>query len=71
MNLLDLDAEAADQSAEIMGSLLRIGQPVNALDVLIAGISIANDAERILSGDTDFERIAKVSNLVVEVVGRG
>lgn len=68
LRVLPLDSESADQSSEIMGSLLRIGQPVNALDVLIAGTAIANGAEMILSNDEDFEKIAKVSDLKVELV---
>jgi predicted nucleic acid-binding protein len=52
-----------------MGSLLRIGQPVNALDVLIAGTAVSNGAEKILSRDKDFETVAKVSDLKVEILG--
>lgn len=68
LSLLALDSEAADQSAEIMGALLRIGQPVNALDVLIAGTAIANGAETVLSNDADFEKIAKISDLKLEII---
>jgi predicted nucleic acid-binding protein len=68
LSLLALDSEAADESAEIMGALLRIGQPVNALDVLIAGTAIANGAEMILSNDEDFQKIAKVSDLKLEII---
>ena len=68
LSLLALDSEAADESAEIMGSLLRIGQPVNALDVLIAGTAIANGAEMVLSNDADFEKIANISDLKLEII---
>jgi tRNA(fMet)-specific endonuclease VapC len=68
LRVLPLDAEAAEESARIMGGLLRIGQPVNALDVLIAGIALSNGAEKILSKDNDYEKIAKVSDLKVEVL---
>lgn len=67
--LLSLDQEAAEESAKIMGRLLRVGEPVNALDVLIAGSALSNGAEKLLSADRDFERIAKVSELKVEMVG--
>ena len=40
-----------------MGSLLRIGQQVNALDVLIAGTAVANGAEKIISKDRDYEKM--------------
>lgn len=53
LKLLPLDPEAAEESAKIMGSLLRLGQPVNAVDVLIAGTSLANGAEKVLSNDED------------------
>jgi len=68
LRLLPLDSAAAEESARIMGSLLRIGQPVNALDVLIAGTAVANGAERILSRDRDYEKVAKVSDLKVEII---
>jgi len=51
-----------------MGSLLRIGQQVNALDVLIAGTAVAKGAEKIISKDRDYEKIAKVSDLKLEIL---
>jgi hypothetical protein len=68
LKTLPLDSIAVDESADIMGSLLRIGKPVNALDVLIAGTAVANGAEKLLSKDTDFETIASVSDLTMEVI---
>jgi len=68
LNLLPLDSDAADESAEIMGSLLRVGQPANALDVLIAGTALSNGVGLILSKDGDFEKIGKVSDLKVEII---
>jgi tRNA(fMet)-specific endonuclease VapC len=70
LSVLALDSEAADESAEIMGSLLRIGHPVNALDVLIAGTAISNGADLVLSNDRDFQDIAKVSDLKIEIVNK-
>ncbi|MDE1854302.1 MAG: type II toxin-antitoxin system VapC family toxin [Thaumarchaeota archaeon] len=67
--LLPLDEEAAEESAKIMGRLLRSGAEVNALDVLIAGSALAGGAERLVSGDGDFERIAEVSDLKVDMIG--
>lgn len=69
LKLLPLDSEAAEQSAKIMGGLMRIGQSVNALDVLIAGTAVANGAEKLLSADRDYERISRVSDLKLEIVG--
>lgn len=68
LRLMPLDSDAAEESAKIMGSLLRIGQPVNALDVLIAGTAIANGAEALISTDRDFEKIARVSDLKLEIL---
>jgi predicted nucleic acid-binding protein len=68
LRILPLDSAAAEESARIMGSLLRIGQQVNALDVLIAGTAVSNGAEKILSRDKNFERVAKVSDLKVEIL---
>ncbi len=68
LRLLPLDSNAAEESAKIMGSLFRMGQPVNALDVLIAGTAVATGAEKLISRDRDYEKIAKVSDLKVEIV---
>jgi predicted nucleic acid-binding protein len=50
-----------------MAKLLSSGKAVNALDVLIAGIAIANGAEKIATRDGDFEEISKVTELKVHV----
>jgi len=68
LRLLPLDADAAEESSKIMGSLLRIGQPVNALDVLIVGTAVANGAEKVISKDRDYEKIGRVSEMKIEVV---
>jgi predicted nucleic acid-binding protein len=63
--VLDFDFKAAEKSSEIMASLLTMGKAVNALDVLIAGIAVANGAEKIASTDTDFDDISKVTGLEI------
>lgn len=68
LRLLPLDAGASEEAAKIMGGLMRIGQSVNALDVLIAGTAVTNGAEKILSADKDYEKIAKVSDIRLEVI---
>ncbi len=65
--LIDFDLNAAEKSSEIMAKLLSSGKAVNALDVLIAGIAIANGAEKIATRDGDFEEISKVTELEVHV----
>ena len=52
----------------MMGGLMRVGSQVNALDVLIAGTAVASAADRIISSDSDYEEIAKVSDLKVEIL---
>ncbi len=63
VRILDLDMNSAEKSSEIMARLLKMGASVNALDVIIAGISVAHGAETIVSKDMDFLEIAKVTEL--------
>lgn len=66
--VLDFDLRAAEKSSEIMGTLLTMGKPVNALDVLIAGIAVTNGADKIASADKRFDDISKVTGL--EILGK-
>ncbi len=68
LRLLPLDPDSAEESARIMGSLMRIGKPVNALDVLIAGTAVAHGVERLIARDRDYEKIAAVTGLRVDIV---
>jgi len=65
IRIFDFDLNAAEKSSEIMAKLLSSGKAVNALDVLIAGIAIANGAAKIATRDGDFEEISKVAELEV------
>ena len=65
---LGLDAAATEEASRVMGSLLRIGKPINALDALISGIAIANGADAIVTSDRDFQTIQKVANIEVLLV---
>ncbi len=67
IKILDLDLTAAERSSEIMGRLLTLGISVNAIDVLIAGIAVANGAETLITRDRDFESIAKVTELNIKI----
>jgi tRNA(fMet)-specific endonuclease VapC len=67
IKILDFDLIAAERSSEIMGRLLSLGISVNAIDVLIAGIAVANGAETLITRDRDFESIAKVTELNIKV----
>ncbi len=66
--MLGLDFASGEESSKIMGSLLRLGRPVNALDVLISGIAVANGADTIVTSDEDFEIIEKVANIDVLLI---
>ncbi len=63
--VLDFDLRTAEKSSEIMGHLLTMGKPVNALDVLIAGIAVTNGADKIASADKRFDEISKVTGLEI------
>ncbi len=65
MKILDFDMRAAEKAGESMAHLLTQGNPVNTLDVLIAGTAFTNGAERLISRDRDFEKISQVSELAV------
>jgi tRNA(fMet)-specific endonuclease VapC len=67
ISILDYDLNAAEKSSEIMATLLSSGKAVNALDALIAGIAIANGADKIATRDGDFEEISKIAKLEVQV----
>ncbi len=62
---LPFDIKAAEESSSIAARLMAIGKEINALDILIAGIAIANGADRIITRDTDFKEVAKISDIDV------
>ncbi len=66
--VLGLDSNSATEASKIMGALLRLGMPINALDTLISGIAIANGAEKIVTSDHDFEEIAKIADLKIQII---
>jgi len=63
-----LDVGAAEEASVIQGGLLRIGKPVNALDVLIAGIAVSNNASRIVTADEDFKVIGEVADIKIQMI---
>ena len=62
---MDFDFKAAKKSSGIMADLLMMGKPVNALDVLIAGIAVTNGADKIASTDKRFDEISRVTGLEI------
>jgi predicted nucleic acid-binding protein len=63
--VLPLDADSAERASKIWVGLERVGQPVNVLDVLIAGVMKANGISKIITSDEDFMVIGKVEELEV------
>ncbi|MEM2896075.1 MAG: hypothetical protein QW265_01310 [Candidatus Bathyarchaeia archaeon] len=49
--LLTFDEDSLDKAAQVMSSLLKAGKPINVIDVLIAGIALANGVEDIITKD--------------------
>jgi len=66
--LLGLDRNAAEEASKIMGSLLRMGKPINALDALICGIAVSNAAEYVVTSDHDFQEVGKVSDIQIRLI---
>lgn len=66
--VLELDLNAAAEASKIMGALLRLGTPTNALDTLVSGIAVANGAGKIVTSDRDFEQIAKVADIRIQLI---
>ncbi len=66
--MLGLDQDAGEEASRIIGSLLRLGTQINALDVLISGIAVANGAKAIVTVDGDFQTIQKVANIEIVLI---
>lgn len=64
-DVLPFDTESSGRASIIQEKLDRIGQKVNIMDVLIAGICLGHGISRIATKDEDFRIIAKVENLEV------
>jgi tRNA(fMet)-specific endonuclease VapC len=67
IRILDFNLAASERSSEIAARLLNLGIPVNSMDVLIAGIAVANGARVLITKDRDFESIAKVTDLAINI----
>jgi tRNA(fMet)-specific endonuclease VapC len=63
IGLLDFTKESAEESSILSAKLSALGLPVNNLDVLIAGTALAHGVDTILTRDTDFIEIGKISDL--------
>jgi len=69
VKILPFDVKAAEESSNIAARLMAMGREVNALDILIAGIAIADGADKIITRDKDFEEMAKVSDVEIVLYG--
>lgn len=56
---------AADIASGIGARMAKEGNRVNAFDILIAGIALANHAAVIITADTDFNEIAKYAGIEI------
>jgi len=65
ITILNFGMKEADESSSIASRLMSLGRVINAMDVLIAGIMLANGIEKILTSDEDFKEIAKVVDIEV------
>ncbi len=63
-----LDPNSAEKASRIMGSLYKLGLPINALDTMIAGIAIETGTDKIATLDRDFMQIAKVTDLDIIII---
>jgi len=67
IDLLDFTTQAADESSGLSAKLSALGLPVNNLDVLIAGTALAHGIDTILTRDSDFIGIGKISDLRIRM----
>ena len=61
IRVLECDLKAVEESSNIAVKLAMIGREINALDILIAAIALANGVEKIVTKDKHFTEIEKLS----------
>ena len=69
--VLEYTIASAEESSSIAARLATQGTPVNALDILIAGIARAHGAGTIATRDTDFLVIGEVAGIEIRTYKRG
>jgi len=65
IRVLECNLKAIKWSSDIVVKLAMIGTRDNALDVLTAGIALANGAEKIVTKDKHFIEIGKIADIKV------
>jgi len=63
--ILSFDEKAANKAAELRAELLRLGRPKSHVDVMVAGIALANGL-KLLSRDEDVVSLGKTFGFFVE-----
>jgi tRNA(fMet)-specific endonuclease VapC len=61
ITVLDLDADDARQAGKVRWDLERIGRPIGAYDLLIAGQALRTGARLVTGNCSEFARIADLS----------
>lgn len=61
LNVLDFDFKASEISAEIFDELRKKGEIIDALDLFISSIAIANDEKLFTRNTQHFKRISKLN----------
>ena len=64
LDILNLDYEATSRAAQISGTLARGGRGIDPFDALIAGITLTNGAEAIIT--RNIKHFTRIPELVVE-----
>jgi predicted nucleic acid-binding protein len=64
LEILNLDYKATSQAAQISGTLAREGREIDPFDALIAGITLTNGAEAIIT--RNIKHFSRIPELVVE-----
>lgn len=64
LDILHLDYEATSRAAQISGTLARRGKGIDPFDALIAGITLTNGAEAIIT--RNIKHFTRIPELVVE-----
>lgn len=59
-NILLLNEESTTTSAEIYASLRKKGQPIDDIDLLIAGTAVSNNLALATNNESDFKRIKEL-----------
>jgi tRNA(fMet)-specific endonuclease VapC len=60
ITVLPLDSNSAIQSAKIKTELEKIGLPIGAYDLLIAGIAVSENLTIVTSNEKEFSRVANL-----------